>query len=260
MLGRHAESCVHRVIGQLRLYHTLISLISVMVWTASARYNLIFYFSLLYSLCIQYSGPPMSNGSQDTSHLPGYVSSWSRCAWPWINPLSKWWLCSFRRLHKACLCRTRTTTLRYAWSCAFFIGGGGGVSVDDISPSLIMDSLKGIYHLLLCFYCMKPLGPPSRVDLGFFFLDKFSNFPPPPPRLRLKMSRISRQWSYPLYILLPTTLPKQSAFHLLSREQWTELNWTELNWTELLRRDHPRIFTNLSLLSVWLSSTLPSLL
>ena len=52
MLGRHTESCVHRVARQMIgvYYYNWISLISVMVWTASARYSLIFYFSLLHNI------------------------------------------------------------------------------------------------------------------------------------------------------------------------------------------------------------------
>ena len=43
LLGRHAESCVHRVANDcVNLYYTIIQyLISVMMLMASARYNLI---------------------------------------------------------------------------------------------------------------------------------------------------------------------------------------------------------------------------
>ena len=45
---RHAESCVHRVVKQMigwinMIYYNSIALISVMMWTASARYNLVFF-------------------------------------------------------------------------------------------------------------------------------------------------------------------------------------------------------------------------
>ena len=64
---RHAVSCVHRVVRQMIGWiNILVSLISVMMWTASARYNLIFYFSSLihfiWYMCIydctlnEYSG------------------------------------------------------------------------------------------------------------------------------------------------------------------------------------------------------------
>ena len=51
MLGRQAESCVHRVVRQIGWINIILQFNisnSVMVWTTSVRYNLIFYFSLLY--------------------------------------------------------------------------------------------------------------------------------------------------------------------------------------------------------------------
>ena len=49
--GRHAESCVHRILrqwlGELILFYNPISLKNVMVWTALARYILIFFSHLI---------------------------------------------------------------------------------------------------------------------------------------------------------------------------------------------------------------------
>ena len=42
------------LLGELILYYNPVSLISVMVWTASARYNFILYFSLIYIIAMLY--------------------------------------------------------------------------------------------------------------------------------------------------------------------------------------------------------------
>ena len=55
VVGRHAESCVYRIVRQMigwnKIYYNPISLISVMVWTASVKYNHVFFFSY-YIHCI----------------------------------------------------------------------------------------------------------------------------------------------------------------------------------------------------------------
>ena len=56
MLGRHAESCTElfgKWLGELILYYNPISLINVMVWTASAKQILIFYFPLLFIILMK---------------------------------------------------------------------------------------------------------------------------------------------------------------------------------------------------------------
>ena len=87
MLGRHAESCVHRVaqsckanewLGELIWYNNLISLLSVMVWTASARYYLIVYFSLLLSI--------YSINVHEGVNIPGDRSNWP----PWRYNVLLW--------------------------------------------------------------------------------------------------------------------------------------------------------------------------